>query len=144
MNPEQFVDCADRFTQAPGAGAPEFRSATSRAYYGAYLCVRDLIETGLGISCRSGGVSEHQMLQRYLINCQVPEGATIGHLLANLHDARKVADYEMNDLSAETRVAAELNIARARQVIAQLATCATMAMKQKLKAGIRQYQRKIQ
>jgi len=139
MTPSEFVDLAHRLAEADDSGAAGYRSAISRAYYGAYLSAKALVE-GLQIPCRAKDrTSDHMLLQKYLINCQVPLAVELGYLLSNLQEARKKADYEMNLADVEQQDESKLSVARAFAILSKIEDCHPVAIKQKLKAGITQY-----
>jgi uncharacterized protein (UPF0332 family) len=143
MIPSEFLALAQRLVQTPDLGAAGLRSAIWRAYYGGYLSVRAFLEKELATPCRAGGVSEHQMVQRYLINSQVTEAIELGHMLGTLQQARKEADYEMANVSPENQQVALLNVDRALRILEKLEHCSAPTIRQKLKAGITQYRRLI-
>jgi uncharacterized protein (UPF0332 family) len=143
MSPREFIFFARRVIEASDCGPAEIRSATSRAYYGAFLSIRTFLEKVVQVPCRVGGMNEHQMVQRYLINSQVPEAVELGHMLATLQQARKMADYEMEESIAEDKEEALLNVDRAERILAALQACSGLAIQQRLKAGITQYRRLI-
>ena len=89
-------------------------------------------------------LSDHEMLQRMLINCGLPEAAEMGRLLDILHEARKATDYEMKDLACEARDEALLNIARATEILSRLKRLEPLAIRLKLKAGMMQYRKLVQ
>src|SRR5438128_7543327 len=107
MNPGEFVDFASMLADSAGSGPAGYRSAVSRAYYSAFLIARGLIEVDLSIRCKSGTLSAHEVVQRFLTNCKVPEAQPLGQLLANLHEHRKSSDYDMDDLTFESQVDAK-------------------------------------
>jgi uncharacterized protein (UPF0332 family) len=143
MNPGKFIDLAEKLAQDPSAGPEGFRSAISRAYYGAFLSTLSLVETVIGVQCKIGTLSEHQALQRLLMNCQVAEAAELGQMLSNLHEQRKGADYDMDDPEYEDAGAAQLGVARAEQIMNQLQRCTPMAVRQKIYAGMVQYRGRV-
>jgi uncharacterized protein (UPF0332 family) len=142
MIPSDFIALAKRLATAADSGPPEHRSATSRAYYGAFLSARALLETELSISCKSGG-SEHQYVQRLLLNSQVAPGIELGTMLQTLQFQRKVSDYDMDVLSCENSEAAGMNVDRAERILTKISECSQGIVKAQLKAGITQYRRLI-
>ena len=143
MNPGKFIDLAAKLASSPDSGPEGHRSAISRAYYGAFLSTLSLVETVIGVQCKIGTLSEHQALQRLLMNCQVAEAAELGQMLSNLHEQRKGADYDMDDPEYEDAGAAQLGVARAEQIMNQLKLCTPIATRQKIQAGMLQYRSRV-
>lgn len=143
MSPREFIDFAQRLVASPTSVAAELHSAISRAYYGTYLSVRAFLQEELHTPCRSGGISEHQKVQRYLINSQVAEAVELGHMLGTLLQARKLADYEIDDASSEVLQIAVLNVERAGRILDRLRECSLPPLQAKLQAGIIHYRRTI-
>lgn len=143
MTPSEFIALATKLADSPDSGASGFRSAVSRAYYGAFLTARVLIEADLRVKCKIGTVSAHEVVQRYFMGCKVPEAIQLGQLLSNLHGYRKNADYDMDDPTHEDQDEAQLCIRRANEIMTRLQAISTTVMKQKLKAGILQYRRDL-
>jgi len=137
MTPADFHAFAANVA-ARQSGPAGFRSAVSRAYYGAYHSARELVEVAMQISCRFGG-NEHKGLQRYFLNCQVAEGIQLGQLLENLHQSRREADYELTNLRYETQVQARLCVERASNIMSRVAQCRDPALSARIKAGIENY-----
>jgi hypothetical protein len=144
MSPNEFLAFAQRLADAQDSGAAGYRSAISRAYYCAYLTAREWFESRLSIKCKSRELSEHELIQRCLMYCQVPEAAALGHWLNNLHEDRKLADYVMDDTDSEDQQTAQRCAAKVDQFLMQLAACTTTATIKKIKAGIIQYRKKAQ
>ena len=143
MNPGKFIDLAARLAARPDSGPEGYRSAISRAYYGAFLSTLSHVETVIGIPCKIGTLSEHQALQRLLMNCHVPEAMELGQMLSNLHEQRKGADYDMDDPDYEDQAAAQLGVARAERIMNQLQLCAPIALRQRIYAGMVQYRSRV-
>jgi hypothetical protein len=74
----EFISLASRLA---ASGPVEYRSATSREYYGAYLTARRFVEHEVGVACRHVTLGDHEMLQRLMINCGVDEANEVGRLL---------------------------------------------------------------
>jgi len=143
MNSIEFITLARTLADSETSGPAGYRSAVSRAYYGAFLSVQAMIEIDLALPCKLGTLSEHAVVQRFLLNCQVPEAAELGRLLGNLHEFRKDADYQMADTTYEDRGESRLCVDRADEIMVRLHQCSTMVMRQKIKAGIIQYRRAV-
>jgi uncharacterized protein (UPF0332 family) len=136
MNPGQFLTFADVIAQSPTSGPAGFRSAISRAYYGAFLEARELIGTRRGFRIDSGG-NEHKYLQRLLLNCSVEEGQEIGELLKNLQQSRKEADYDMHLLHCERQAERSFASPEPTSCLSRLMTCSAGMLFTKIQLGIR-------
>ena len=143
MNPGKFIDLAGKLAGDADSGPEGFRTAISRAYYGAFLSALAHVEKVIGVPCKIGTLSEHQALQRLLMNCQEPQAMELGQMLSNLHEQRKGADYDMDDPEYEDQAAAQLGVARAQQIINQLQRCTPLAVRPKIYAGMVQYRGRV-
>lgn len=141
MKPGEFLSFAEKVASASDSGPAGYRSAISRAYYGAFLNARHLIEEDLKQRWRIGTASEHEVVQRKLMNCQVQEAVEAGQLLSNLHNSRKQADYEMDDLAFEEQEEAQLCVDRAAEIIRRLQQCSAAPLRQRIVAGMLQFRR---
>ncbi len=122
MNGKDFISLAGRLAVAGKSSEAEYRSAVSRAYYGAYHCARELLES-FGFFGGSKVGNEHEWARRHFENCQVTEAATLGSLLKNLHTSRKEADYDLDKPGNNTQAAAKLAVERANKILSLLAQC---------------------
>ncbi len=138
MAPEAFVHFASQLTVRPTAGPAAFRSAVSRAYYGAYHRARQLLEA-LGIRCTTGKSNEHMYLQRLLQGSSVAEAVEVGRLLGNLLENRRDADYELAEASAETIGLAKACSERAHDLLVLIAQCEQPTLAAAIKQGVLAY-----
>ncbi len=105
MDPEKFLSLALTLKCTPGR--PEFyRTAISRAYYGAFN-VGVQVMTSLGIQLSKGG-GGHGDLRNCLGACGDPVCYKISNRLATLHARRIAADYDMASGVVETQNEAEI------------------------------------
>jgi uncharacterized protein (UPF0332 family) len=141
MTPSDFYAFAANLA-VRSSGPAGFRSSTSRAYYAAYHATKQLVEASIGIRCNFGG-SEHAGLQRYFLNCEVEEGVELGQMLQNLHQSRREADYELNNLKCETQVQAKFCLERANAIMSRVEECKEPPLLAKIRAGIERYKTKI-
>ncbi|WP_254507168.1 hypothetical protein [Anatilimnocola floriformis] len=149
MKPNDFLVLATKLHResvTPPATATKLpdpatmRTSVSRAYYAAFLTARVIMETEWRQPEFVGG-NEHRLLQQCLLNSNVPEAYTIGKLLENLHDSRKSADYDLNDVDMDTAPNAAFCIERATDIIELLKQCSTGVLSAQIRAGITQYRR---
>ena len=91
MNGEDFISVAGELADA-GTEA-HWRSAISRAYYGAFHVARNaLVNRGASIP---GDSSAHIDVQNKLIRHKNKDVSNAGSLLANLRTTRNKSDYEL-------------------------------------------------
>jgi uncharacterized protein (UPF0332 family) len=120
-NGSPFIDFASKISQQASSGAPGWRSAVSRAYYGAYHLARDFL---VRQNWHCTMENEHLWVQRHFANCKLPLAKAVGQALANLHQSRKDADYELANAAAETQNNAIACVMRADAIRTQLQQCA--------------------
>jgi hypothetical protein len=119
MQPIDFCNLAERLIQ--NEKNPEgFRSAISRAYYGAFLQARDFLER-LSIYLISG--NKHEEIRQILSNTGDADVDFATGLLVLLRDQRNGADYDVADRSVEVEAEAQAGLDRAREIIAKLNGC---------------------
>jgi uncharacterized protein (UPF0332 family) len=122
MDALEFLEYARTIAATPGCGEPEYRSATSRAYYGVFHLARLFLEETFSFYCTGG--NEHQAVCRHFGSCKsTPEAAEIGSLLANLHENRKQADYKLKNKGAGKQATAQLCLQRADAIKAKIDSC---------------------
>lgn len=92
MNPDEFLDLADRLSKA--AGEAERRSAISRAYYGVFHAGRVLIEACDVIVPKSA--EGHRVVIWCLKESHDAELETAGRKLDSLRSTRNQADYQLD------------------------------------------------
>ena len=101
-----------------GDGAPECRSAVSRAYYAAFLVAAAFLDRiGFAVENSPGA---HVAVQYALNNSGDEPLRDVARDLSILHKDRRKADYEMKDARAEALANAELVVERAASAIARL------------------------
>jgi hypothetical protein len=105
---------AGRSLVAQGAGAPECRTAISRAYYAAYNGAVSFLDV-VGLS--SGPSHEgHRHLRDVLDNSGSDDLKRVSKLLDNLQTERKLADYNLNVRRPEILRQAEAVLRNAEDV----------------------------
>lgn len=93
MKGNDFIQIAGRFATVGEAGS---RSATSRAYYGAFHAALELFEE-IGCAIPSSGKS-HNLVPICLGKSDVPEARRAGRELSDLHSKRIRAAYRLDDV----------------------------------------------
>lgn len=140
MQAEDFITFAGKIAAQGTVGTAGYRSAISRAYYGAYHLLLEYLE-GLGHHCNSDNI--HVCVKRCLANCDVPEGANLGQRIGNLHENRKDADYDLQNPASETQGLARACVLRAEEIRRLLAECRVEPLRSKIAAGVDHYRRTV-
>lgn len=139
MEGKEFISVAQKLVQMRSEAA--IRSAISRAYYAAFITGRELLfELGFSLPIDA---SAHEQLYFRLHNAGIPAIKDIADWLKDLRKRRLQADYEMKNRDFHSHTECELHIARAKLVIAQLESCYQQPLRNQLKTGIQEYERKI-
>jgi uncharacterized protein (UPF0332 family) len=115
MNGEDFIAFAGRIAAGAKGGAADFRSAVSRAYYGAYhLAVDFLISTG------ANPPADHGEIQRMLYRTGNANARMASRFLGDLQSHRVKADYHLHQKSVETAAFAMQCVEQARDIQSEL------------------------
>lgn len=118
MTGDDFIGLATRIVLS-GTGNPEarFRSAVSRAYYGAYHLAASFLR-GLGAKIPKNSDC-HIAVYRLLINSGNAEAQEAARLLDDLRRARNEADYDLDEkrLASQASARADVEIAVALQAV---------------------------
>jgi len=139
MEGKEFITVAQKLAQMRTEAS--IRSAYSRAYYG-------IFNTGLKLLSDLGFIlpkdaSSHELLYRRLNNAGISEIKDIAGRLKDLRQKRVHADYDMESRSFHSHTECELDLARAKLIIAQLESGSQQPLRHRLKDGIQEYERKI-
>lgn len=137
MDANDFLVMAGRLTLAQGSGPADYRTAISRAYYAVHHLARRVLIEQMKFVCHDD--NEHRWVQRHFYNCQIPQVRDVGRLLGNLHEARKNADYDLDDLNIETMVQARFQLERATEIKSRLQYCTDAANLESIKAEMMDY-----
>jgi len=139
MEGKEFITVAQKLAQMRTEAS--IRSAYSRAYYG-------IFNTGLKLLSDLGFIlpkdaSSHELLYRRLNNAGISEIKDIAGRLKDLRQKRVHADYDMESRSFQSHTECELDVVRAKLIIAQLESCSQQPLRNQLKEGIQEYEQKI-
>jgi len=139
MEGKDFLAVAQKLVQTRGEAA--IRSAASRTYYALFNTGKKLLND-LGFSLPKDA-SAHELLYYRLYNSGIPDINALAITIKKLRSKRIRADYEMNDTGFQSHIECEFDIARAKHIIAQLENCYQQPLRNQLKDGIQEYERKI-
>ena len=137
MKGEEFVTYASSIAARPNAGAAAYRTAISRAYYGAFNVAKDLT-TLLGHDPPQGQ-NTHKWTSLVLSNCGQPNGTMAGGFLGDLHKSRLDADYQLAKQNVENQQAAIDCVELATEILRLLSLCEASEARRTIKAGIELY-----
>jgi len=128
--------------QSAESGPAELRSATSRAYYGAFHAALELLQ-GIGIQLPKGPEC-HTKLRFILDNSGDADLLTASAWLSLLRAQRNLADYDLGKPEPERKSTVILNLHRAQEVISLLAkTSALQDESIGLRTVVRQYAKDV-
>lgn len=142
MQGNDFLILAGKLAAQTANGPAGFRTSVSRAYYGAYHLARQYLAT-IKIHCPGSCANEHLWVQRMFRNCETASGIEIVILLANLHDSRKVADYDLQRQEVESQQNAQTCSLRADEIKKRLNSCSETAIQSDIKQGIHKYRKQM-
>lgn len=140
MTGEEFIGLAGRLAVGAASGEAAFRSATSRAYYGAYhLAISLLADLGYPLPANANG---HVYVQRVLAGSGHPAARQAGFLSGDLHGDRINADYKLQNHVVGTQQFAKLRVEAAIAIQTRLSSYATEPARSELMAAIAAYLQK--
>ncbi|MCE9555313.1 MAG: hypothetical protein K8T91_18340 [Planctomycetes bacterium] len=142
MNGNDFLILAGKLAAQTTYGPAGYRTAASRAYYGAYHLARQFLAE-VNIFCPGSNANEHLWVQRMFRHCEIAQGMEIGILLSNLHESRKSADYDLNKTELESQTNAQISVLRGDDIHSRLIACSDHAISSRIEQGIRKYRRQI-
>ena len=137
MSGEEYIALAGRLVASTALGSPEarFRTAASRAYYGAYhLAVAVLTTWGLRVKQNAYG---HQEVYNLFWGSGQSEARKVASLLDDLRTERIKADYRMDDPRFQTPQTAMMCVEMGESVKSRLERCRSDA--EAIQQGIRQW-----
>jgi uncharacterized protein (UPF0332 family) len=112
MNAQEFISVATQLIAGEGEG--RFRSAVSRAYYGAFHTAREFL--GVCGSLIPINSMAHRSVAWCLSNSADPDLEDAGTYLESLRDARNDADYDLSGGQFATKTNAMAELRRAVKV----------------------------
>ena len=123
MTGDELIALAGNLAVNTGLGTDEarFRSAVSRAYYGAFhLSCALLSDFGITVRRNADGHSE---VYRALWATQVREAQQVARLLSSLRSERNRADYDLLDPEFRKRETATVNVEAAHEIRLLVEAC---------------------
>lgn len=125
----------------PAADEATYRTAVSRAYYGAFH-VAHLFLIELGFSPLANA-SVHGFVRHYLNGSGNPDACLAASELNRLQTERNRADYNLNEPNVGSRRFAMLMVERAHRVVSAVESCRADDLRATIRQAIADYERKI-
>ena len=138
MTGDDFIALAGNLAVNTGLGTHEarYRSAVSRAYYGAYHLASDfLMELGIRIPR-----SAHAHVYRLLWTAEYSQARQAARLLTDLRRARNRADYDLSRPSFRDQDVAIETIEAAHEVRSFLQACRAEPLRSEIQARLAERQ----
>ena len=136
MRGQDFLQVAEDIYAAADVTQGPMRTAVSRAYYGAFLEVREVLRPFRG-KVRLDGYGSHKCVRDLLNNCGVERSKEIHDQLADLYKQREDADYELKaTINART---VHFCIRAATEIIAYVGTLTSPELRGRLRDGLYRY-----
>lgn len=136
MKATEFTAFAERLAVQAATTPAGIRSASSRAYYGAYHQTRQFLQD-LGFAAGF----QHN-LQLLFIDCTEPTAHEIGKLLDDLQSNRILADYRLEQTESEEPQVARHSVDLARQIETLLVRCSSEPLQSALRVELARNQAK--
>ena len=138
MTGDQFLTLSGKLVAGTQSGPAEYRTALSRAYYGAFhIAIVFLAELGITLP------RDHGEVCRCLYESGDPDCTEAGRKLSDLQSVRVRADYRLDDSTVERSLAARLGLENAHEIRSLLDRCRQEPRSVAIKAGIEAYRRRI-
>jgi uncharacterized protein (UPF0332 family) len=140
MDGNDFIALAGKLAASPAAAEATYRTAISRAYYGAFHIARSLL-VELGFA-PVGNANVHGFVQQYLQGSKNPHALRAASLLSHLQAERNRADYRLEDNRFSSQRDAMLLVERAHLAVAALERCRAPDARESILQAISEYQKK--
>jgi len=141
MDGREFLAVAGKLAASPHADEATYRTAVSRAYYGAFHVAREfLVELGFA---PIGNANVHAFVRHYLHGSGHPEGCLAATQLSRLQTARNSADYDLTDTAIGARAFAMVCVEQSHRIVAALENCRTAEARETIREGIIAYEQKV-
>jgi uncharacterized protein (UPF0332 family) len=139
MEGKEFINVAQKMLQIRTEAAT--RSAFSRIYYAVFNTGKKLLHE-LGFALPKNAMAHEELYYR-LNNSGLAAMEEIVSWISDLRSRRLRADYDMDSREFQSHKTCEFYLARATLIIAQLESCYQQPLRNQLKDGIQEYERKI-
>jgi uncharacterized protein (UPF0332 family) len=140
MDGQDFIALAGRLAVAPIGDEAKYRTAVSRAYYGAFHVARSFLAE-LGFA-PLGNANVHGFVRHYLNGSHQPDACLAASHLSRLQAARNEADYDLDDPDFGSQAVAMASVELAHRVVSALESCRTPDDRESIRQAIAEYQKK--
>jgi uncharacterized protein (UPF0332 family) len=136
---DEFISLAGKLCVNPHVGDAEarYRTAVSRAYYGAFHLAVDFLENELGESVARNYLA-HQFVYRGLFGCGDDDARHAARLLNDLRAMRNDADYDSDEARFRIQATAEESVVNAHDVRSSLDACRKTCQDETVREGLKQ------
>lgn len=141
MTGEEIIDFAAQLAENRTAGEVSYRSAASRAYYGAFHIACSLLRD-LGFPVPKSGQG-HDYVYKRLLSCGHPGAVDAARKLGNLRTERNIADYDLAHGKFKKQKNARLCAARAREAARSLDACRSEPARATVHSGIIAFEERL-
>lgn len=141
MDGRDFIALAGKLSATLRGDEPEYRTAVSRAYYGAFHVARAFLAE-LGFRPLQNA-NVHAFVQRILNGSGHREAGRAADDLRDLQSARNRADYDLGDNEVGTREYAMFSVERAHRIVSALDDCRREDARGTIRQGIAEYEKRI-
>jgi uncharacterized protein (UPF0332 family) len=141
MDANNFIALAGKLAVMSHADEAAYRTAVSRAYYGAFHVAR-LFLTELGFE-PVANANVHAFVRHYLSGSRHRDARLAAAELADLQQARNRADYQLDNPDVGSRAYAMVSVERATRIISALDRCQAREARDSIRQGIAEYERRI-
>lgn len=141
MDGNDFIRLAGKLAAVPSADEATYRTAVSRAYYGAFHLGRSfLIELGIA-PVRNANI--HAFVRHCLDSSNHHDACQAASHLSHLQAARNLADYELKNPHVGSRSQAMVSVERAAHVASAIEKCQSVDAREAIRRAISEYQQKL-
>lgn len=136
-----FIELAGKLCVLRGADEAGFRTAASRAYYGAFHLANEFLDD---LNCPvPANENAHGHLRLQLMNAGQPDAVSAGSILRELHRIRIRADYSLADDKFRESSLARLVVERAHEFRRLIDLCRSEPARSQIQTGIADYQSRL-
>ena len=139
MAPNEFITVATQFLAGDGEG--RWRSAVSRAYFGAFHVAKEFLYN-CGVIIRIDPLA-HRNVRWCLANSDEQILDVVARLLDLLREARNDADYQLSSTQFNSRANAKGEVERAIEIVTLLGPYEATETKNRVAPNIRAYASKL-
>jgi uncharacterized protein (UPF0332 family) len=119
MTGDEFIVLAGKLAADPRSGAASYRTAVSRAYYGAYHLAKALLKNELDYDPGA----PHGETWTWLARTGDQRAEEASSVLSSLYSNRRRADYELDDPKNETPAFAKFCVEMAADIESTIKAC---------------------